>query len=94
MLDERGMQVHYRKGTKVMVIKAFDGSLYCAVNDKDVHVLDEIPHRASKSKEFDDVAENTPKKRYVPPMNHPWKSKSFQRFIRAQQHHLCDDISA
>ena len=94
MLDERGMQVHYRKGTKVMVIKAFDGSLYCAVNDKDVHVLDEIPHRASKSKEFDDVAENTPKKRYVPPMNHPWKSKSFQRFIRAQQHHLCDDVSA
>ena len=94
MLDERGMQVHYRKGTKVMVIKAFDGSLYCAVNDKDVHVLDEVPHRASKSKEFDDVAENTPKKRYVPPMNHPWKSKSFQRFIRAQQHHLCDDISA
>ena len=94
MLDERGMQVHYRKGTKVMVIKAFDGSLYCAVTDKDVHVLDEIPHRASKSKEFDDVAENTPKKRYVPPMNHPWKSKSFQRFIRAQQHHLCDDISA
>ena len=28
MLDSRGLQVHYRKGTKVMVIRAFDGSLY------------------------------------------------------------------
>ena len=27
MLDHRGMPVHYRKGTKVMVIRAFDGSL-------------------------------------------------------------------
>ena len=29
MLDNRGLQVHYRNGTKTMVIQAFDGSLYC-----------------------------------------------------------------
>lgn len=95
MLDERGMQVHYRKGTKVMVIQAFDGSLYCSVNDKDVYALDEIPERASKSKEFDtDAVQEKPKKRVIPPMNHPWRNKAFWGFVKSQEHHLCDNIPA
>ncbi len=35
MLDSHGLQVHFRKGTKVMTIKAFDGEKYCCVNDND-----------------------------------------------------------
>ena len=42
MLDRRGMPVHYRKGTKVMVIRAFDGSLYCCVNDQDIYALEKV----------------------------------------------------
>lgn len=95
MIDEHGRQVHYRKGTKVMVIQAFDGSMYCSVNDKDIYVLDEIPHRASKSKEFDaDATPGKPKKRVIPPMNHPWRSTSFWRFVKSQEHHLYDNLPA
>ena len=91
MLDARGEQVHYRKGTKVMVIQAFDGSLYCNVNDKDIYALEEIPKQAKKSKEFDsDYKKPKPKKRYIPPMDHPWRSKAFWKFVKSQQHHWDD----
>ena len=95
MLNSHGMQVHYRKGTKVMVVKAFDGSLYCSVNDKDIYALEEVPKQAKKSKDFDfDYSETKPKKTYIPPMNHPWRSQAFFKFIKAQEHHLMDDIPA
>ena len=92
MLNARGNQVHYRKGTKVMVIRAFDGCLYCNVNDKDIYALEEIPKQAKKSKEFDsDYKQPKPKKRYIPPMDHPWRSKAFWKFVKSQQHHW-DDV--
>ena len=95
MMDEHGMQVHYRRGTKVMIIQAFDGSLYCSVNDKDIYVLEEIPKRAAKSKDFDaDAAPGKPKKRVIPPMRHSWRSKMSWRFVKSQEHHLFDDIPA
>ena len=93
MLDCRSRQIHYRKGTKVLVIQAYDGRLYCCVNDKDIYALDEIPIRAEKSKEFDaDTAPDKPKKQYIPAMNHPWRSKSFWKFVKMQEHHW-DDLS-
>lgn len=93
MLDSRSRQIHYRKGTKVMVIQAYDGGLYCCVNDKDIYALDEIPVRAEKSKEFDaDTAPDKPKKQYIPAMNHPWRSKNFWKFVKMQEHHW-DDLS-
>ena len=93
MLDCRSRQIHYRKGTKVLVIQAYDGRLYCCVNDKDIYALDEIPIRAEKSKEFDaDTAPDKPKKQYIPAMNHPWRSKSFWKFVKMQEHHW-DDMS-
>ena len=95
MLDARGMQIHYRKGTKVMVIQAFDGQLYCSVNDKDVYALDEIPEHEEKSKAIDpDYKKPEPKKKHIPPMNHPWRSKSFWKFVKSQEHHLFDDLPA
>ena len=95
MLDVRGMQVHYRKGTKVMVIRAFDGNLYCSVNDKDTYVLEEIPEREEKSKNLDpDYKKPGPKKKYIPPMNHPWRSKSFWKFVKSQEHYLFDNLPA
>lgn len=95
MLNERGIQEHYRRGTKVMVIQAFDGSLFCSVNDQTVYALDEIAKRKNKSKEFDaDYKKNTPKKQHIPKMSHPWKRESFWRFVRTQEHHLSDDVSA
>ena len=95
MLNDRGIQEHYRKGTKVMVIQTLDGTLFCSVNDKTVYALDEIPEREQKSKELDnDYEKPKPKKKYIPPMSHPWRSKSFLKFVKSQPHHLMDDIPA
>ena len=91
-MDDQGMQIHYRKGTKVMVIQAFDGRLFCSVNDKDIYALDKIPMRERKSKEFDpDYTEPKSKKRYIPPMSHPWRRGSFQDFVRRQKHRQGDE---
>ena len=95
MLNDRGIQEHYRKGTKAMVIQALDGTLFCSVNDKTVYALDEIPKREQKSKELDsDYEKPKPKKKYIPPMSHPWRSKSFWKFVKSQKHHPLDDIPA
>lgn len=89
MLDNRGRQVHYRKGTKVMVIRAFNGSLYCCVNDKDIYVLDKIEERHETSMELDaGQPAPKPKKKYIPPMNHPWRRKAFLKFVQKQPHHM------
>lgn len=95
MLNSRGIQEHYLKGTKVMVIQAFDGSLFCAVNDKVIYALDEIPKHEKKSKELDsDYEKPVPQKRKIPAMNHPWRSKTFWKFVKSQEHHLMDNLPA
>ena len=92
MLDSKGLQVHYRKGTKVMFIQAFNGDKYCSVNDKDVYALEEIPEHEAKSKELDiDYTPPKPKKTYIPPMNHPWRRQQFGKFVMQQEHHWQDD---
>lgn len=91
MLDAHGTQIHYRKGTKAMVIKAFDGSLFCCVNDRDIYALQAIPRREEKSKDLDaDYRRPEPGKQYIPPMNHPWRRSTFGKFVRSQTHHAAD----
>ena len=91
MIDSNGCQVHYRKGTKVMVIQAFDGHLYCCVNDKDIYALEAIPEREAKSKDLDaDYTPPKPRKPYIPSMNHPWRRQTFSKFVRQQAHHWHD----
>ena len=88
MLDVNGFQVHYRKGTKAMVIKAFDGSLFCCVNDKDIYALQAIPSHEEKSKDLDaDYRKPEPRKQYIPPMSHPWRRSSHKKFVDSQEHH-------
>ena len=89
MLDNRGLQVHYRNGTKTMVIQAFDGSLYCCVNDKEIYALEKVPERYPSSKELDaEQPAQNPKKKYIPPMNHPWRRSAFRKFVQNQPHHF------
>lgn len=91
MIDCNGLQVHYRKGTKVMLIQAFDRNKYCCVNDKDIYALEEIPEHEAKSKNLDaDYTPPKPKKIYIPPMNHPWRRGQFGKFIKQQEHHWND----
>lgn len=95
MLDKNGNQTHFCKGTKVMTIQAFDGKLYCCVNDKDIYVLEEIPKHAAKSKDLDpDYQEPKKEKQYIPPMNHPWRRQLFGKFVKSQPHHFDDEIQS
>lgn len=63
--------------TEVLVIKAFNGDLLVTIDEK-VFELKELSRNERFSKEFDDVIEVKEKKKYIPPMTHPWKLESFK----------------
>lgn len=77
-IDDNEELVCFMKGTKCLVIQAFDGQLLTTV-DEHVYVLKEIPKNAKVSPELD----SEPKKKkaksnaHKPPMSHPWKRQSF-----------------
>jgi len=86
--DAYGKPVYFHQGTKAFVIKAFDQNIYTTINDQ-VYLLEEIPAHARKSKNFDfEATESKPKvkKKYIPPMSHPWKGPSYQRYLDKLEH--------
>ena len=95
MIDHKGVQTHYRKGTKVMLIKAFDRSMFACLNDKDIYALEEIPTHEHKSKDLDaDYKPPKPKKTYIPAMNHPWRRSAFNKFAHSQPHRIEEDLES
>ena len=95
MIDHKGVQIHYRKGTKVMLIKALDRSMFACVNDKDIYALEEIPTHEHKSKDLDaDYKQPKPKKTYIPAMNHPWRRSAFNKFAHSQPHRIEEDLES
>lgn len=90
-MDHRGLQVHYHKGTKGLLIKTFDNRLLFSTNDN-VYELDIVPEHERKSKNFDfDVIEQKPKKRNIPSPQHPWRNENFLKF---RNHKLTDEMIA
>ena len=84
--NNNGKPVHYRKGTHVLVIKAFDGELYATVNEE-IHALTLIPDYMPVSKGFElTKLPSKPKKKYIPSMSHPWKKKSFDQYLEKVSH--------
>ena len=95
MIDYKGVQIHYRKGTKVMLIKALDRSMFACVNDKYIYALEEIPTHEHKSKDLDaDYKPPKPKKTYIPAMNHPWRRSAFNKFAHSQPHRIEEDLES
>ena len=69
-----------------MVIKAFDGALYSCIGEQ-VYSLEKLPEHHLASKAFDlAVLPEKPKKKYIPPMSHPWKKASFDKYMKKQAH--------
>ena len=64
--------------TECLVIKAFNGELLVTIDEK-VYQLRKLSRNTSTSKEFDVVIETKEKKKYIPPMSHPWKLDSFKK---------------
>lgn len=62
----------FAKGTKVFVIKAFDGTLLANIKDK-LYILREVPKRSSHSKEFDPEPVQSKRRPTKPAADHPWR---------------------
>lgn len=74
---ENGVLKCFRPKTQCLVIKSFDGELYVTIDDK-IYELRKLESHQKYSKEFDaEPIETKRNKKYVPPMSHPWKLKSF-----------------
>ena len=84
LVNSVGTPIYFGKGTKCMVIEAFDKSLYAAVEDS-IFSLEEIPKVQAYSQNFDEILPTEPKKIYIPRMIHPWKRQSFEKFLEKQE---------
>ncbi len=68
----------FRAKTECLVIKAFNGDLLVTINEK-VYELRKLESHKRYSEEFDRIPEpKKEKKKYIPPMTHPWKLASFK----------------
>lgn len=85
-VTENGNPVYLKNRTECMVIESFDGNLYVNILDQ-IHIMKEIPEHELYSKEFDEVKkEKESKKKYIPPMEHPWKQASYLNYVAKQKH--------
>lgn len=65
--------------TECLIIESFNGNLLVTI-DEQVLELKELNRNKQVSEEFDQVKDEVQeKKKYIPPMSHPWKLKSFLR---------------
>lgn len=84
--SDRDIPYFFKKKSDCMVIEAFDGNLYVNVLDN-IYIMKEIPEHEKYSKEFDNVPkEKKPKKKYIPPLTHPWRNDDFLGFLAKQKH--------
>ena len=85
-VNSQGIAVHHRKGTTALVIKTFNGDLYSCIGEQ-IYALEVLPDHKPSSKAFDlATIPDVPKKKYIPPMSHPWKQASFERYAKSQSH--------
>ena len=68
------------------MIKTLDDQLFVNIEDT-LYLLEEVHQHHHYSPEFDEQPIKIEKKRYIPPMSHPWKRSSFDSFVSKQKHH-------
>ena len=67
--------------TECLVIKSFNDDLLVAIDEK-VYELKELERNKKYSKEFDEIPETKERKKYIPPMTHPWKIEYFKKQLK------------
>ncbi|MGL6065280.1 MAG: hypothetical protein ACRC0S_09410, partial [Fusobacteriaceae bacterium] len=81
-LDKHGKDLYLKPKTQVDILKSLDGKTYLSLENEvyDIRILE---LHEKKSKEFDYMEEEKPKKKekYIPPADHPWKKNSFRRYL-------------
>lgn len=84
--NANGIPVHYHKGTNATVIQAFDGQMFTCIKDK-TYALELLPEHELSSRNFDLVeTPKKPKKKWIPPMNHPWRYEQVKKYAEQQKH--------
>lgn len=73
--------------TKALVIQTLDNNLFVTIGDE-IYNLTELKSHHDISNDFDTLSITTSTKKtvYRPPMSHPWKRASFEKFISKQKH--------
>lgn len=93
-INTLGNPIFFPIKTSVMMIEAFDNKLYASINDK-IYATRKLEKHELESQEFDfpsSKKEPTPTKpRYVPPMSHYWKSRSYNQYLKKKG--ILDDSS-
>ena len=69
--------------TGCLVIKAYDGSLVVSI-DEQILELKELSRNERFSKNFEEEQTIKEKKKYIPPMSHPFKAASFKKYQEKQ----------
>lgn len=72
----------FKPKTECLVIQAFNNELLVTIGEK-VYELRKLEKHEKYSKEFDIIPEiKKEKKKYIPPMSHPWKLASFKQQVK------------
>ena len=69
--------------TECLVIEAYDGSLVVSI-DEQICELKELSRNERFSKNFEEKPVTEEKKKYIPPMSHPFKAASFKKYQEKQ----------
>ena len=67
--------------TECLVIKDFNSDLLVVI-DENVYELKELSRNERFSKNLDEIVEVKEKKKYIPPMTHPWKIEYFKKQLK------------
>lgn len=79
-----------KQGSTAMVIDAFDNNLYANILDQ-LFILEELDSHERYSILFDDKPKiDVVKKKYIPPLTHPWKQASYNAYVAKQKHRMND----
>ena len=72
----------YMSKTECLVIKAYNSDLLVTI-DEQVYELKELARNEKSSKNFnEEIVESKEKKKYIPPMTHPWKIEYFKKQLK------------
>lgn len=87
-IDASGNKQFFVPKTKCLMIEAFDGNLYMTVEDN-VFLARKIEEHQHISENFDPPhKKKKERKKYIPPMTHPWRRQSFTVFRDKQMHRI------
>ena len=81
-LNRQGRIDYLHPQTKGLVVRTFSGKLFFSV-DTHVFALEEIPEHERTSRNLDfKPPKDKPRKKYIPPANHPWRLAAFKAFVK------------